>query len=202
MTNVSQCCSAVSFLSVPLHWLSSLLAPPTLSFLTIYQHTALFPEGSALIPASISQFSLFITALTLRNIVLDCLADAIILGLYLHNHISHLHSWVLTGARQVKHHTLGDKTMEAHLEFGPGLSPAPRHYQKHSWPFFHLANASMPPSPSSLYAHSSASLFIPVSFLTFTTSALFPALSFLAPPPILSCPSPRAFSVFIPSFSQ
>ena len=44
---------------------------------------------------------------TLRNIVLDCLADAIILGLYLHNHISHLHSWVLTEARQVKHHTRG-----------------------------------------------------------------------------------------------
>lgn len=87
---------------------------------------------------------------TLRNIVLDCLADAIIVGLYLHNHISHLHSWVLTEARQVKHHTRGDKTMEAHLELRPGLSSAPCHYKKHCWPFLHLANASMSPSPSSL----------------------------------------------------
>lgn len=87
---------------------------------------------------------------TLRNIVLDCLADAIILGLYLHNHISHLHSWVLTEARQVKHHTRGGKTMEAHQELRPGLSSAPCHYWKHCWPFFHLANAPMSPSPSSL----------------------------------------------------
>ncbi len=86
-------------------------------------------------------------SLTLRNIVLDCLADAVILGLYLHNHISYLHSWVLTEARQAKHHTRGDKTMEAHLELRPGLSLAPCHYQKHCWPFFHLANASMSPSP-------------------------------------------------------
>ena len=69
---------------------------------------------------------------TLRNIVLDCLADAIILGLYLHNHISHLHSWVLTEARQVKHRTRGDRTMEAHLELRPGLSSAPCHYQKNT----------------------------------------------------------------------
>lgn len=87
-----------------------------------------------------------------EHFVLDCLADAIILGLYLDSHISHLHSWVLTEARQVKYHTGRDKTMEAHLELRPGLSSAPAHYQKHCWPLFHLANASLCPSASSLSA--------------------------------------------------
>lgn len=90
-------------------------------------------------------------SLMLKNIVLDCLADAIILGLCLHNHISYLHSWVLTEARQVKHHTRGDKTMEPHLELRPGLYSAPRHYRKLCWPFLHLATAFAFPSASSLH---------------------------------------------------
>lgn len=62
---------------------------------SVYQHMAPLPAGSVHVPASISHFCLFITALTPRNIVPDCEADAIIPSLYLHNHISHLHSWAL-----------------------------------------------------------------------------------------------------------
>lgn len=134
----------------------------------------------------------------LRNIVLDCLADAIILGLYLHNHISHLHSWVLTEARQVKRHTLGDKTMEAHLELRPGYFSAPCHYQKHTWPFFHLANASMSPSPSSLYTLLSCSVYTYVFFnllyLSFDTCTIM--YTYLQPQSICA---PR-LSLFLPLF--
>lgn len=121
-----------------------------LSFTTIYQHITPLPQRLSSHSSIHFPVLRFHHSPTLRNIVLDCLADAIILGLYLHNHISHLHSWVLTEARQVKHHTRGGKTMEAHLELRPGLSSAPCHYPKHCWPFYHLANASMSPSPSLL----------------------------------------------------
>lgn len=58
------------------------------------------------------------------------MADAIILGLYLSNHVSYLHSWVLTEARQVKRHTPGERggwggTMEAQLELG---QDSPQHH--------------------------------------------------------------------------
>lgn len=54
--------------------------------------------------------------------------------------------------------------MEAHLELRPGLSSAPRHYQKHCWPFFHLANASMSSTPSSLSTLLSFSVYTLVFF--------------------------------------
>lgn len=79
------------------------------------------------------------------------MADAIILGLYLDSHISHLHSWVLTGARQVKHRTRGGQNDRGPPgAVGPRLSSAPGHYQKHRWPLFHLANAYVTPCASSL----------------------------------------------------
>lgn len=136
--------AAISCLSVPLNRLSqfiSLLLQPSVLYDHLPTHRSL-PQRLSPHPSIHFPVLPFHHGPTLRNIVLDCLADAIILGLYLHNHISHLHSWVLTEARQVKHHTRGDKTMEAHLEFRPGLSSAPRHYQKHCWPFFYLANTS------------------------------------------------------------
>lgn len=145
--------STISFLSVPLNRLSSQFFSLPLRFSVLYDHLPAhrsLPQRLYPHPGIHSLALPFHHSPTLKNIVLDCLADAIILGLYLHNHISHLHSWVLTEARQVKHHTRGDKTMEAHLELRPGLSSAPCHYQKHCCPFFHLANASMSPSPSSL----------------------------------------------------
>lgn len=40
------------------------------------------------------------------NIVLDCLADAVIPALYLHTHISRWHSRALSEARQVKEQAL------------------------------------------------------------------------------------------------
>lgn len=101
-----------------------------------------------------------------RNIVLDCLADAIILGLYLHNHISRLRSWVLTEARQVKRCTRGDKTTRAHLELGPGLSSTLCYYRKHCWPFVHLPNTFTSPSPLSFLLFS----------LTFSSFPLMHAL--------------------------
>lgn len=116
----------------------ALPTPPSCT--TIHQHIIAFPKGSTLIPRIHFALLPFHHGPTRRNIVLDCLADAIIPGLYLHNHISHLHSWALTEARQVKHHTPGDKTTEAHLELRPGLSSAPRHYWKRCWPFIHLAS--------------------------------------------------------------
>lgn len=142
----------------------NLPAPPVFCPLWPFTNTTPFPQR--LSPYLSIHFPVlpFHHSLMLKNIVLDCLADAIMLGLCLHNHISYLHSWVLTEARQVKHHTRGDKTMEAHLELRPGLYSAPCHYQKHCWPLFHLANTLVSPSPSSLYILLSSLVSTLVSF--------------------------------------
>lgn len=124
----------------------------------------------------------FHQSLTPQNIVLDCMADAIILGLYLHNRISHLHSWVLTGARQVKHHAQGDKN-----DWGPpGVQFRPatvvvctEAISKCWWLFLHLANASI-----SLFISSLPWLF-PLSLIRFLISVYAPLFFNLSPLPPL-----------------